>query len=161
MSGYGLSQDLRVDQSIAQEYINHYFERYAGVKSFIDKTLEHARESGYVSTLFNRRRFIRELDSPNRNTRQMAERIAINSPVQGSAADLIKQAMINLYPRLKNELPETKLILQIHDELLFEVSQREVTQASKIIREEMERAIKLSIPVKVDINTGKSWAEAH
>lgn len=161
MSGYGLSQDLGVDQSTAQEYIDHYFERYAGVKSYIDQLLEEAREKGFVSTLFNRRRFIKELDSPNRNTRQMAERMAINSPIQGSAADLIKQAMIRLYPRLKRDLPDSKLILQIHDELLFEVSERDVHKASEMVREEMEGAIKLSIPVKVDINTGKSWAEAH
>ncbi|MGA1842629.1 MAG: DNA polymerase I [bacterium] len=161
MSGYGLSQDLGVDQSIAQEYINQYFERYAGVKSFIDRTLEQARENGFVSTLFNRRRFIRELDSPNRNTRQMAERMAINSPVQGSAADLIKKAMISLYPRILKELPETKLILQIHDELLFEVKEKEVKRASEVIKEEMEGAIRLSVPVKVDINTGRSWDEAH
>jgi len=161
MSGYGLSQDLGVDQSTAQEYIDHYFERYAGVKSFIDKLLEEARNKGFVCTLFNRRRFIKELDSPNRNTRQMAERMAINSPIQGSAADLIKEAMIRLYPKLKRELPDTKLILQIHDELLFEVNERDVEKASEMIRQEMEGAIHLSIPVKVDINTGKSWAEAH
>jgi DNA polymerase-1 len=161
MSGYGLSQDLGVDQSVAQKYINQYFERYSGVKSYMDKILEQARENGFVSTLFNRRRFIKELDSPNRNTRQMAERMAINSPVQGSAADLIKQAMISLYPRIIRELPETKLILQIHDELLFEVTDKEAKRASEVIKEEMEGALRLSVPVKVDINTGRNWDEAH
>ncbi|MBN2373553.1 DNA polymerase I [bacterium] len=161
MSGFGLARDLGVDKSTAQDYITHYFERYAGVKSYIDSLIEQARKDGYVSTLFNRRRFINELDSTNKNTRQMAERMAINSPIQGSAADLIKKAMIGLYPRLKRELPETKLILQIHDELLFEVTESDIEYASSIIREEMEGAIRLSIPVKVDINTGKSWAEAH
>jgi len=161
MSGFGLSQDLGVDQSIAQQYIDHYFERYAGVRAFIDALLEQAREKGYVTTLFNRRRFIKELDSPNRNTRQMAERMAINSPIQGSAADLIKQAMVNLYPRMSRELPHARLILQIHDELLFEIREDEVSRATDIIREEMEGALHLTLPVKVDINTGKSWADAH
>ncbi len=161
MSGYGLAQDLGVDQSVANEYISHYFQRYAGVKSYIDGLIEQAKRDGYVSTLFNRRRFINELDSTNKTTRQMAERMAINSPIQGSAADLIKKAMVGLYLKMSKRIPKTRLILQIHDELLFEVPEDEISHASEIIRDEMEGAINLSVPVKVDINTGKSWAKAH
>ncbi|MGA1869323.1 MAG: DNA polymerase I [bacterium] len=161
MSAYGLARDLGVKQSIAQQYIDNYFNRYRGIKSYIENSLHQAREVGYVSTLFNHRRFIQGLDAQNRTVRELAERMAINTPIQGSAADLIKKAMINLWNRLCAESSDTKMILQIHDELLFELPEDNLDKVTTIVREEMEGALRLSVPIKVEINKGKSWAEAH
>jgi DNA polymerase-1 len=146
---------------VAQAYIANYFQKYHEVRDYIDKSLELARQKGYVTTLMDRRRYVPDLGSNNRSVRQFAERIAINAPIQGTAADLIKVAMINIHRRLLEEKRKTKLILQIHDELVFEVPEDEADGMKKFVREEMEGVMKLYIPLKVDIGMGKNWAEAH
>ncbi len=161
MSAFGLSRELGVPPGVAQAYITHYFQRYQGVRSYIDQSLEQARERGYVSTLMNRRRYLPDIRSNNRSVRQFAERIAINAPIQGTAADLIKVAMIRIHQRLKRETRRAKLLLQIHDELLFEVPEGEMEAVQALAKEEMEGVIRLQIPLKVDIGVGINWAEAH
>jgi DNA polymerase-1 len=161
MSAFGLSKELAVPPSVAQAYIANYFQKYHGVRDYIDKSLELARERGYVTTLMNRRRYLPDIGSSNRSVRQFAERIAINAPIQGSAADLIKVAMINIHRRLLKEKRKTKLILQIHDELVFEVPEKELDPVEALVKKEMEGVMELHIPLKVDIGEGKNWAEAH
>ncbi len=161
MSAYGLAKDLGIDRTTAGEYIDHYFSRYAGVRAFLDKTIQQAKETGYVTTLFHRKRHLPELLSSNKNNQQTAERMAINTPVQGTAADLIKLAMIHIYKKLQQFQPSTKMILQIHDELLFEVPEKEIEEIRNIVRLEMEEVLSLKVPLKVDIGIGTSWAMAH
>jgi DNA polymerase-1 len=161
MSAFGLAKELSIPPSVAQAYIANYFQKYHEVRDYIDKSLEQARERGYVTTLMNRRRYLPDIKSPNRSVRQFAERIAINAPIQGTAADLIKVAMINIHRRLVGEGRKTKLILQIHDELVFEVPPGELEGIKALVKEEMEGVVKLYIPLKVDIGVGKNWAEAH
>jgi len=161
MSAFGLSKELAIPPSVAQAYIANYFQKYHEVRDYIDKSLELARQKGYVTTLMDRRRYVPDLGSNNRNVRQFAERIAINAPIQGTAADLIKVAMINIHRRLLEEKRKTKLILQIHDELVFEVPEDEGEAMKRLVQEEMEGVMKLYIPLKVDIGIGKNWAEAH
>ena len=150
-----------ISQSEAKKYIDNYFSVYAGVKRFIDQTLEAAKKSGYVTTLFNRRRPLPELQAANGAIRSAGERIAINMPIQGSAADLIKSAMIKIARRLKTEGHRTRMILQIHDELLFEVPEQEAAVVSALVKEEMENVMALSVPITVDARIGKNWMEAH
>ncbi len=161
MSAFGLAKELGIPPSVAQAYIANYFQKYHEVRDYIDKSLEQARERGYVTTLMNRRRYLPDIKNSNRSVRQFAERIAINAPIQGTAADLIKVAMINIHRRLVQEKFRTKLILQIHDELVFEVPQGEMEEIKALVKEEMEGVVKLYIPLKVDIGVGKNWAEAH
>jgi DNA polymerase-1 len=161
MSAFGLSKELAVHPGVAQAYIDNYFQKYHGVRDYIDKSLELARERGYVTTLMNRRRYLPDIGSSNRSVRQFAERIAINAPIQGTAADLIKVAMINIHRRLHKEKRRSKLILQIHDELVLEVPEDEVEAIKALVKEEMEGVTKLFIPLKVDSGVGKNWAEAH
>jgi DNA polymerase-1 len=161
MSAFGLSKELAISPGVAQAYIANYFQKYHEVRDYIDKSLETARQKGYVTTLMDRRRYVPDLGSNNRSVRQFAERIAINAPIQGTAADLIKVAMINIHRRLLRERRGTKLILQIHDELVFEVPKDEAEEMTSFVREEMEGVMKLYIPLKVDIGMGKNWAEAH
>ena len=161
MSAFGLSKELAIPPSVAQAYIANYFQKYHEVRDYIDKSLVQARERGYVTTLMNRRRYLPDIASSNRSVRQFAERIAINAPIQGTAADLIKVAMINIHRRLIREKRQTKLLLQIHDELVFEVAEEELEAIKALVKEEMEGVVKLYIPLKVDIGVGKNWAEAH
>ncbi len=161
MSPYGLAADLGISQEEAALYIERYFQIYRGVKAFIDWTVQEAREHGFVSTLWGRRRAIPELQSSNQAVRQLGERLAVNTPIQGSAADLIKVAMIAIFRRLKREGLGTRLILQIHDELLFEVPEAELEVARRVAAGEMERAASLRVPLKVDLGVGSNWAEAH
>jgi DNA polymerase-1 len=161
MSAFGLAKELGIQPAVAQAYIANYFQKYHGVRDYIDSSLETAREKGYVTTLMNRRRYLPDIKSPNRSVRQFAERIGINAPIQGTAADLIKVAMIRIHRRLIQEKRETKLILQIHDELVFEVPEGELEGVRAIVKEEMEGVTKLVIPLKVEVGTGKNWAEAH
>ena len=135
--------------------------RHSGVKNYIDKKIKEATESGYVATIFQRKRAIPELKSANKNTRQLGERLAMNTPIQGSAADIIKIAMINIYKRLKIEGLRTRMLLQVHDELLFEVPVEEKDKVQALVKEEMEQAVELLIPIKVEIGTGKNWAATH
>jgi DNA polymerase I len=161
MSAFGLAKELGIPPSVAQAYIANYFQKYHEVRDYIDKSLEQARERGYVTTLMNRRRYLPDIQNSNRSVRQFAERIAINAPIQGTAADLIKVAMINIHRRFLEEQRKTKLILQIHDELVFEVPRGELEEIKTLVQEEMEGVVKLYIPLKVDIGVGKNWAEAH
>jgi DNA polymerase-1 len=161
MSAFGLAKELGIPPSVAQAYIANYFQKYHEVRDYIDQSLEQARERGYVTTLMNRRRYLPDIKNSNRSVRQFAERIAINAPIQGTAADLIKVAMINIHRRFVKEGCKTKLILQIHDELVFEVPQGEVGEIQALVKEEMEGVVKLYIPLKVDIGVGKNWSEAH
>jgi DNA polymerase-1 len=161
MSPYGLASDLGISHEEAALYIDRYFQMHLGVKAFIDRAVQEARERGFITTLWGRRRAIPELQSPNQAVRQLGERLAVNSPVQGSAADLIKVAMIAIFRRLRAEGLNTKMILQIHDELLFEVPEAELEEAKRVATEEMERAASLRVPLKVDLGVGTNWAEAH
>ena len=161
MSAFGLAKELGIQPAVAQAYIVNYFQKYHGVRDYIDRSLEAARERGFVSTLLNRRRYLPDIKSPNRSVRQFAERIAVNAPIQGTAADLIKVAMIRIHRRLLQEMSKSKLILQIHDELVFEVSEPELETIKSLVKEEMEGVMKLEIPLKVEIGTGRNWAEAH
>ncbi len=160
MSPHGLSMDIGISYEEAKRYIDNYFAKHKGVKAFIHKTLKEAKERGYVTTLFNRRRYLPELKSPEASIRQAGERIAINTPIQGSAADIIKLAMIKIYKRLRELDLKSKMILQIHDELLFEVPHQELEEVKKIVVKEMEGAISLAVPLKVDIGIGRNWREA-
>lgn len=156
-----LSEELEIDYQKAKQYIDRYFERYRGVAKYREKILEFARKNGYVTTLFGRRRYIPDINSDNQKIRSEAERIAINTPIQGTAADLIKKAMIKIHERLKKESPSTKMIIQVHDELLFEVPEEELSKVKEIIKDEMEGVYSLKVPLKVDINVGRNWDEAH
>ena len=157
MSGFGLAQRLGIDQKTAQEYIALYFSRYPGVKAYLEGTLEEARKIGYVKTMFDRRRYVPDLKSRNRIISGAAERIAVNAPIQGSAADLIKLAMIRVSRRLKGM--KTLLILQVHDELVLEAPEGEAEAAEKIVREEMENVHPMEVPLKVDVSRGANWAD--
>jgi DNA polymerase I len=161
ISPFGLSETLSISRDEAKNYIEQYFNRHPGVKRYIEKTIAEVKEKGYVSTLFGRKRAIPEIRSKNSNIRQLGERLAINSPMQGTAADIIKIAMINIWKRLRDEGLKSSMILQVHDELLFEVPEQEIGGLSDVVRREMEGNITLAVPVIVGIKYGKNWAEAH
>lgn len=160
ISSFGLSQDLSITRKEAAEYIEHYFETYPGVKKFLDDTVKQAKEKGYVSTLFGRRRPVPELRSSNFMQRSFGERVAMNAPIQGSAADIIKMAMIGVDRELKRRNLRSRLILQVHDELLIEAEKEELEQIEDILEEQMEKAADLQVPLIVDMHTGQSWYEA-
>ncbi len=161
MSAFGLAKQLNVTRYEAQDYINLYFERYPGVKNYMDSTREQAHDTGYVETLFGRRLYLPEINSRNGQRRQYAERTAINAPMQGSAADIIKRAMIKVHNRLQREHLKALMIMQVHDELVFEVAENQVENLSKLLHEEMESAADLNVPLLVDIGVGINWDEAH
>ncbi|MFH1245727.1 MAG: DNA polymerase I [Candidatus Omnitrophota bacterium] len=159
MSAFGLAKDLSITQEQAQAFIDAYFQRYPGVKDFMASQIDCAKKCGYVTTLLKRRRYIPEIESSDENVRQFARRIAINTPVQGSASDLIKAAMLAVFRALKGKKLGTKMILQIHDELLFTVPQEELAAAREIVAREMENVIALQVPLKVSVKTGRNWLE--
>ncbi len=161
ISAFGLAQDIGVSNAEAKRYIDSYFSRYPNVRMFIDRTIQEARTNGYVTTLFGRRRFIPELSSAAAPVRNFGERMAVNTPIQGTAADLIKIAMINISRRIRRERLSSKMILQVHDELVFEVPDGEIEAMKKLVREEMENVVKLSVPISVDLGVGSNWDEAH
>jgi DNA polymerase-1 len=161
ISPFGLSEATGTSIEDARQFIERYFETYPGVKAYADRIIEEAKRLGYVRTLFGRKRHIPELHSPVASERSLGERLAINTPVQGTAADIIKMAMINIYRRIRSEGLRSGLVLQIHDELLFEVHEEELSYVKEMVKEEMESVVKLSVPLKVEIGTGKNWAEAH
>lgn len=160
ISAFGLSQDLNISRKQAQDYIDKYFATYPGVKAFLDEAVRKAKEEGYAETMFHRIRPVPELKSSNFMQRNFGERVAMNSPIQGTAADIIKIAMVNVNMRLKRENRKSRMILQIHDELLIETSIDEVDIVKQILTEEMISAAELSVPLVIDINTGSSWYEA-
>ena len=160
LTGYGLADRLQIPQDEAQEFIDRYLERFPAVRAYIDHTIAFATTEGYVTTLFGRRRQIPELKARQRQVRSLGERLAVNTPIQGSAADIIKVAMVRAHDALRDAGLKTRLILQIHDELLFEAPEDEVEQATAIVVREMERAFPLDPPLAVDVGVGKNWMEA-
>ncbi len=160
ISGFGLAKGAGVSRKEAELFIERYFQRYQGVMRFIDETINQARENGYVTTMFKRRRYLPDLLAANRNIRAFAERTARNTPVQGSAADIIKVAMIRVDEKLKARQLQAKMLLQVHDELVFEVPPEEVDTVAAIVREAMENVCEFSVPLKVDIKRGVNWGEA-
>ena len=158
-SEFSLAGDLKISRKEAKEYIDSYFEHYSGVKRYMDETIEKAKQDLYVTTLFNRRRHIPELAAKNFNLRSFGERAAMNTPIQGTAADIIKIAMVKTAEALRKECPEAQLILQIHDELICEVPEDKASLAAEILKREMENATEFSVPLKADVKIGKSWYE--
>ena len=161
MSAFGLAKELGISQKLAQAYIDGYFQRYAKVREYLDGLLAQARQEGYVTTLFKRRRYLPEILSPQPAIRQFAERTAINAPIQGTAADLIKVAMVRIFRRLAGEGLAAAMIMQVHDELVFEVPLAERERVNALVREEMEGVLKLAVPLRVEIGAGRNWDEAH
>jgi DNA polymerase-1 len=159
LSPFGLAQNLGIPQKEAAQFINAYFTRYRGVKEYLDRSLEETRKTEMAKTLFGRIRPIPEINSPQVQLRNFAERTALNSPLQGTAADLIKMAMITIDERLKAEKFEAKMILQVHDELLFEAPKRETEKLTKLVKEEMENVHKLAVPLVVEIGVGANWRD--
>ncbi len=160
MGAFSLAQDLKISRFEAQNYINKYLEHYSGIDIYMNKVIKMAKEQGYSETMFHRRRYVPELASTNHNLRAFGERVARNTPIQGSAADIIKIAMINTYNALKSNNLKSKLILQVHDELIIEAPNEEAKKAEKILKQEMENAAKLRVPLKVHIASGKTWFDA-
>jgi len=156
---FSLSQDLKISRKEAKKYIDDYLDRYPRVRDYMKNIVDEGKEKGYVTTIFNRRRYIPELKSNNSNIRSFGERIALNTPIQGSAADIIKIAMVKVYNTLKERKMKSRLILQVHDELLLETHRDEVSEVKKILRECMENAVRLKVPLVVDMKTGNSWYE--
>ncbi len=161
ISTFGLSERLGVSRAEAKELIDGYFMSFPGVKDYIDTTIENAKRDGYVETLLHRRRYLPDINSRNANVRGYAERNAVNAPIQGTAADVIKIAMVKIADRLKREGLKAEMLLQVHDELNFNVPLDELERVKALVREEMEGAVKLSVPLRVDIGVGQNWLEAH
>ncbi|HHV18887.1 MAG TPA: DNA polymerase I, partial [Thermoanaerobacterales bacterium] len=159
ISDYGLAQGLGISNQEAQEYINAYFERYPGVRDYIRETIRLAKNKGYVTTLLNRRRYIPDINSRNYHLRSFAERTAMNTPIQGSAADIIKVAMVKVYNHLKQNNLKAKILLQVHDEIILDVPEDELSIVKKILKEDMENAIPLQVPIVVDFTQGYTWEE--
>jgi DNA polymerase I len=161
ISSFGLSETLNIGRKEAEQYIKQYFDRHPGVKDYIEQLIAETSKKGFVTTLFGRKRPVPELKNQNKNIRQLGERLAVNSPIQGTAADIIKLAMISIRERLRAESLQARMILQVHDELLFELPESELQEVERIVRAGMEKVIELSVPLKVDIGHGRNWAEAH
>lgn len=160
ISDYGLSQNLNITRKAAQEFIDRYFDKYPGVKQFMEDIVKEAKETGYVETLFHRRRYLPDIHNRNFNLRSFAERTAINSPIQGTAADIIKVAMVRMDKVLKEKGLQANMLLQVHDELIFECPEEEIPVLEKLVPEIMEHAVDLAVPLKVDSNSGDSWYDA-
>jgi DNA polymerase-1 len=161
MSAFGLAKELNVNQKLAQAYIDGYFDKYRGVRRYLDGILENARKDGYVTTLLNRRRYLPEINHSMAAVRQFAERTAINAPIQGTAADLIKVAMINISRLCAQRRMQSAMVMQVHDELVFEAPLSETQELMALVKTEMENVMHLSVPLSVDIGSGRNWDEAH
>ena len=160
ISDFGLAEQLGISKKLAKQYIEQYLEKYSGIKKFMDKIVDETREKGYVETLFHRRRYIPELTSNNYMVRQFGARAAMNTPIQGTAADIMKIAMINVFNRLRKEKLDAKIILQVHDELIIEAKKECQEQVETILKEEMENAMNLKVPLKVEISEAENWYDA-
>lgn len=161
ISAFGLSENLGIPRKEAAEIISNYFSKYSGIKTFMEKSIEEARKNGFVQTLMGRRRYLRDINSQNAIVKGFAERNAINAPIQGSSADMIKVAMIKIDQAMRTEKLKSKMILQVHDELVFEALVDEQEQLKIIVEREMRNALPLNVPVLVEMNTGKNWLDAH
>ena len=157
ISDFGLSENLRISRYDAKKYIDNYLKKYSNVEKYMKNAVKMAKEKGYVLTLLNRRRYLPEVNSKNFNIRSFGERMAMNTPIQGTAADIIKVAMVKVFNKLKEVNFKSKLILQVHDELIIEAPEEELNQVSKIVKESMEEAIKLKVDLKVDLAYGDTW----
>ena len=157
ISDFGLSRDLNISREEAKTYIDNYLGNYIKVQEFMENIVKEGKKKGYVDTILNRKRYLPELNSRNYNIRSFGERMAMNTPIQGSAADIIKVAMVKVYEELKNRKLKSKLILQVHDELIIEAHKDEVEEVKKLLKDLMESAVDLSVPLKVDMMTGESW----
>lgn len=160
IGAFSLSKDIGVSVAEAKQYIENYLKNFPKISQYMESTVDFAQKNGYVLTIFDRRRYIPELKMSNKNMQAFGKRVAMNAPIQGSAADIIKIAMINVYKRLKQDLPRARLILQIHDELIIECDECDAKAAAEILKQEMESAVKLEVPLTVDVHEGKSWFEA-
>lgn len=161
ISSFGLAQRLGISRTEAKKLIDDYFAAFPAIRAFIDDTVAAARENGYVETLFGRRRYLPDINSKNATVRALAERNAVNAPIQGTAADIIKMAMINVDRKLTEVSLKSKMVLQIHDELLFDVPEGETQTLMKVVKDCMENVMELSVPLTVECNYGKNWLEAH
>jgi DNA polymerase-1 len=161
ISAFGLAERLNISRTEAKEIIENYFRQYSGVREYMDESIEKARSNGYVETVMGRRRYLRDINSANQTVRGFAERNAINAPIQGSAADMIKIAMINIHRELQRKKLKSKMVLQVHDELLFDVRKEELPEVQALVEEKMKTALPLKVPVEVSMGTGQNWLEAH
>ena len=161
ISSFGLGENIGISRKEAGEYIKKYFETFPGLKKFLDGLVESAKDKGYSETYFGRRRPIPELKNSNFMTRQFGERVAMNAPIQGTAADIIKLAMISVWKTLREKNLKSRLILQVHDELLIEGPEQEASEVNNILTECMEKAADLAVKLEISVDTGKSWYEAH
>jgi DNA polymerase-1 len=158
---FGLAENLNIPRSEAKQLIDNYFKEYTSIKNYMDTTINFARETGYVQTLLGRKRWLRDITSANNTVRSYAERNAINAPIQGSAADMIKVAMIKIHKEFKQRNLKSKMVLQVHDELVFDVHRSELDIVKPIIEANMQNALPLKVPVEVGMGTGINWLEAH
>ena len=159
-SDFGLSEQLGISRKEAHTFIEKYFASYPKIKTFMDATIAYCEEHGYVKTLYNRRRYIKEIADKNYMMREFGKRAAMNAPIQGSAADLIKMAMIHIYQKMQEEKVKSRMILQIHDELIFDVCEDEIDKMTQIVEEGMQNVMKLKVPLIAQANIGKSWYDA-
>ena len=160
ISSFGLSEDLGINVNDAKKFIDNYLETYPGINDYMNKEIEDAKENGYVTTLFGRIRVIDELKNTNYMIRSQGERMALNTPIQGSSADILKKAMIEIYNKFSELNLKSKMILQVHDELIFNVLKSEEEKVKKIVINIMENTYKLSVPLKVEVSSGNNWYEA-
>jgi DNA polymerase-1 len=161
MSAFRLANELRITRTEAAAFIEAYFNTYSGVSLFIQQLIERTEETGFVSTILGRRRYIPAINSRNRTEKAAAERVAVNTPIQGSAADIVKTAMLNLDKKLIKEKSPAKLLLQVHDELILECPREAAEETAELVQHEMENAVKLKVPLRVSVETGKRWGEFH
>ena len=161
ISDFGLATNIKTSRKKAKEYIEKYFEKYPQIKAYMDNTVEKCKEVGYVETLWGRKRYVPEINSNNYNVRQFGERVAMNAPIQGTAADIIKIAMVSIQKELKERKFKSKLILQVHDELVIEANNDELEEVKELLIRNMQEVAKLKVPLQVDANIGKTWFEAH
>jgi len=161
ISAFGLSQRLYISRKEAKELIDGYFNTYPNVRAYMNKSIQFARDKGYAETIMGRRRYLRDIHSRNAIIRGMAERNAINAPIQGSAADIIKIAMVCIHKAIKEKNYKSRMIIQVHDELVFDVYKPELQAITEMVKDAMQNAVKLKIPLLVDLDTGNNWLEAH
>ncbi|MEL7265013.1 MAG: DNA polymerase, partial [Planctomycetota bacterium] len=161
ISAFGLKQRLNIPKAEAEMLIDNYFEKYPGVQEYIDRTIAFAKEHGYVETLSGRRRFLRDITSRSRNAASTAERLAMNSPIQGTAADMLKLALIRVHEALQQGEFKTKMLLSVHDEIVFDMHREEAETVPPVIRKAMETAMELNVPIVAETGIGNNWLEAH
>jgi DNA polymerase-1 len=161
ISAFGLADRLNISRTEAKSIIENYFRQYPYIKDYMDLSIESARKKGYVETIMGRRRYLRDINSGNATVRGFAERNAINAPIQGSAADMIKIAMINIHNDLDKKKMKSRMLLQVHDELVFDAHESETKELKELVGERMKTALTLKVPVEIGMGTGKNWLEAH